>query len=112
MSYVQHHRALSSDAGRAIIEQRGDLARASVESDRTLFVPSTEKLFIAAFRLALLTRVKGDISAFDSKRVLAKRPLGEVLKMAKDLSRRKATFVSEWRWVGCVGRVKWVGFRA
>ncbi len=66
----------------AIIEQRGDLARASVGRTEH-FCSSTEKTFHRGSTDYFVNARKGDIGAFDSPKFIG-LPVGEVLNVAKD----------------------------
>ncbi len=57
----------------AIIEERGDLARASIGRTEHFFVPSTEKTFHRGSTDYFVNARKGDIGAFDSRNLSACR---------------------------------------
>ncbi|KFT06724.1 peptidase U32 family protein, partial [Salmonella enterica] len=83
MSYVKNITAHYRQMLDAIIEQRGDLARASVGRTEHFFVPSTEKTFHRGSTDYFVNARKGDIGAFDSPKFIG-LPVGEVLNVAKD----------------------------
>ena len=72
MSYVKN-----------IIDDRGDLARASAGRTEHFFIPSTDKTFHRGSTDYFVNARKGDIGAFDSPKFIG-LPVGEVLKVAKD----------------------------
>lgn len=73
----------------AIIEQRGDLARASVgRTEHFLFPP--RKTFHRGSTDYFVNARKGDIGAFDSPKFIG-LPVGEVLNVAKDYLDVEAT---------------------
>ncbi|VTO23890.1 peptidase U32 [Klebsiella variicola] len=67
----------------AIIEDRGDLARASAGRTEHFFIPSTDKTFHRGSTDYFVNARKGDIGAFDSPKFIG-LPVGEVLKVGKD----------------------------
>ncbi|SCC03362.1 putative protease [Kosakonia oryziphila] len=83
MSYVKnitsHYRQMLD----AIIEDRGDLARASAGRTEHFFIPSTDKTFHRGSTDYFVNARKGDIGAFDSPKFIG-LPVGEVLKVGKD----------------------------
>ena len=83
MSYVKNITAHYRQMLDAIIEERGDLARASSGRTEHFFVPSTEKTFHRGSTDYFVNARKGDIGAFDSPKFIG-LPVGEVLKVAKD----------------------------
>ncbi|KTI76908.1 peptidase U32 family protein [Enterobacter hormaechei] len=80
MSYVKNITAHYRQMLDAIIDDRGDLARASAGRTEHFFIPSTDKTF---HRGSTDYSRKGDIGAFDSPKFIG-LPVGEVLKVAKD----------------------------
>ncbi|MGK7499138.1 collagenase-like protease, partial [Salmonella enterica] len=66
-----------------IIEQRGDLARASVGRTEHFFVPSTGKTFHRGSTDYFVNARKGEIVALDSPKFIG-LPVGEVLNVSKD----------------------------
>ncbi|EAB6675572.1 U32 family peptidase [Salmonella enterica subsp. enterica] len=90
MSYVKNITAHYRQMLDAIIEQRGDLARASVGRTEHFFVPSTEKTFHRGSTDYFVNARKGDIGAFDSPKFIG-LPVGEVLNVAKDYLDVEAT---------------------
>ncbi|EHS6185024.1 U32 family peptidase [Salmonella enterica] len=84
MSYVKNITAHYRQMLDAIIEQRGDLARASVGRTEHFFVPSTEKTFHRGSTDYFVNARKGDIGAFDSPKFIG-LPVGEVLNVAVDI---------------------------
>ena len=83
MSYVKNITAHYRQMLDAIIEERGDLARASSGRTEHFFVPSTEKTFHRGSTDYFVNARKGDIGAFDSPKFIG-LPVGEVVKVAKD----------------------------
>lgn len=83
MSYVKNITAHYRQMLDAIIEERGDLTRASSGRTEHFFVPSTEKTFHRGSTDYFVNARKGDIGAFDSPKFIG-LPVGEVLKVAKD----------------------------
>lgn len=83
MSYVKNITAHYRQMLDAIIEDRGDLARASAGRTELFFIPSTDKTFHRGSTDYFVNARKGDIGAFDSPKFIG-LPVGEVLKVAKD----------------------------
>lgn len=83
MSYVKNITAHYRQMLDAIIEARGDLARASAGRTEHFFIPSTEKTFHRGSTDYFVNQRKGDIGAFDSPKFIG-LPVGEVLKVARD----------------------------
>ena len=83
MSYVKNITAHYRQILDAIIEDRGDLARASAGRTEHFFIPSTDKTFHRGSTDYFVNARKGDIGAFDSPKFIG-LPVGEVLKVAKD----------------------------
>ena len=83
MSYVKNITAHYRQMLDAIIEERGDLARASAGRTEHFFIPSTDKTFHRGSTDYFVNARKGDIGAFDSPKFIG-LPVGEVLKVAKD----------------------------
>jgi len=83
MSYVKnitaHYRQMLDE----IIDDRGDLARASAGRTEHFFIPSTDKTFHRGSTDYFVNARKDDIGAFDSPKFIG-LPVGEVLKVAKD----------------------------
>lgn len=70
MSYVKNITAHYRQMLDAIIEERGDLARASSGRTEHFFVPSTEKTFHRGSTDYFVNARKGDIGAFDSPKFI------------------------------------------
>ncbi len=83
MSYVKNITAHYRQMLDAIIEDRGDLARASTGRTEHFFIPSTDKTFHRGSTDYFVNARKIDIGAFDSPKFIG-LPVGEVLKVAKD----------------------------
>ncbi len=83
MSYVKNITAHYRQKLDAILEQRGDLARASAGRTTHSFIPSTDKTFHRGSTDYFVNQRQGDIGAFDSPKFIG-LPIGEVLKVAKD----------------------------
>lgn len=83
MSYVKNITAHYRQMLDAIIEDRGDLARASAGRTEHFFIPSTDKTFHRGSTDYFVNARKIDIGAFDSPKFIG-LPVGEVLKVAKD----------------------------
>ncbi|MDT8891466.1 peptidase U32 family protein [Enterobacter cloacae] len=83
MSYVKNITAHYRQMLDAIIEDRGDLARASAGRTEHFFIPSTDKTFHRGSTDYFVNARKGDIGAFDSPKFIG-LAVGEVLKVAKD----------------------------
>ncbi|MGP3591867.1 peptidase U32 family protein [Vagococcus sp. WN89Y] len=83
MSYVKNITAHYRQMLDAIIEERGDLARASAGRTEHFFVPSTDKTFHRGSTDYFVNARKIDIGAFDSPKFVG-LPVGEVLNVAKD----------------------------
>jgi putative protease len=79
MSYVKNITAHYRQMLDAIIEDRGDLARASAGRTEHFFIPSTDKTFHRGSTDYFVNARKGDIGAFDSPKFIG-LPVGEVLK--------------------------------
>lgn len=90
MSYVKNITAHYRQMLDAIIDDRGDLARASTGRTEHFFVPSTDKTFHRGSTDYFVNARKGDIGAFDSPKFIG-LPVGEVLKVAKDYLDVQAT---------------------
>ncbi|SKC21802.1 putative protease [Kosakonia radicincitans] len=82
MSYVKNITAHYRQMLDAIIEDRGDLARASAGRTEHFFIPSTDKTFHRGSTDYFVNARKGDIGAFDSPKFIG-LPVGEVLKVGK-----------------------------
>lgn len=83
MSYVKNITAHYRQMLDAIIDDRGDLARASAGRTEHFFIPSTDKTFHRGSTDYFVNARKGDIGAFDSPKFVGLQ-VGEVLKVAKD----------------------------
>lgn len=83
ISYVKNITAHYRQMLDAIIDDRGDLARASAGRTEHFFVPSTDKTFHRGSTDYFVNARKGDIGAFDSPKFIG-LPVGEVLKVGKD----------------------------
>ncbi len=83
MSYVKNITAHYRQMLDAIIDDRGDLARASAGHTEHFFIPSTDKTFHRGSTDYFVNARKGDIGAFDSPKFIG-LPVGEVLKVGKD----------------------------
>lgn len=83
MSYVKNITAHYRQMLDSIIEDRGDLARASAGRTEHFFIPSTDKTFHRGSTDYFVNARKGDIGAFDSPKFVGLQ-VGEVLKVAKD----------------------------
>ena len=83
MSYVKNITAHYRQMLDAIIDDRGDLARASAGRTEHFFIPSTDKTFHRGSTDYFVNDRKGDIGAFDSPKFIG-LPVGEVLKVSKD----------------------------
>lgn len=83
MSYVKNITAHYRQMLDAIIDERGDLARASAGRTEHFFIPSTDKTFHRGSTDYFVNARKGDIGAFDSPKYIG-LPVGEVLKVNKD----------------------------
>ncbi len=83
MSYVKNITAHYRQMLDAIIEDRGDLARASAGRTEHFFIPSTDKTFHRGSTDYFVNARKGDIGAFDSPKFIG-LPVGEVLKVTKE----------------------------
>ncbi|SEL00836.1 putative protease [Kosakonia sacchari] len=83
MSYVKNITAHYRQMLDAIIEDRGDLARASAGRTEHFFIPSTDKTFHRGSTDYFVNARKDDIGAFDSPKFIG-LPVGEVLKVGKD----------------------------
>ncbi|MBS1205892.1 MAG: protease [Proteobacteria bacterium] len=83
MSYVKNITAHYRQMLDAIIEDRGDLARASAGRTEHFFIPSTDKTFHRGSTDYFVNARKGDIGAFDSPKFIG-LPVGEVLNVGKD----------------------------
>ncbi|KNC09270.1 protease [Klebsiella sp. RIT-PI-d] len=83
MSYVKNITAHYRQMLDAIIDARGDLARASVGWTTHFFTPSTEKTFHRGSTDYFVNARQGDIGAFDSPTFVGVQ-VGNVLKVAKD----------------------------
>ncbi|WP_127959237.1 peptidase U32 family protein [Serratia microhaemolytica] len=80
MSYVKNITAHYRQMLDTIIEQRGDLARASAGRTEHFFIPSTDKTFHRGNTDYFVNGRKEDIGAFDSPKFIG-LPVGEVLKV-------------------------------
>jgi Collagenase and related proteases len=83
MSYVKNITAHYRQMLDKIIEDRGDLQRASAGRTEHFFIPSTDKTFHRGSTDYFVNARKGDIGAFDSPKFIG-LPVGEVLKVSKD----------------------------
>lgn len=83
MSYVKNITAHYRQMLDAIIDDRGDLARASAGRTEHFFIPSTDKTFHRGSTDYFVNARKIDIGAFDSPKFIG-LPVGEVLKVSKD----------------------------
>lgn len=83
MSYVKNITAHYRQMLDAIIEERGDLARASAGRTEHFFVPSTDKTFHRGSTDYFVNQRQMNIGAFDSPKFVGP-PVGEVLKVNKD----------------------------
>lgn len=83
MSYVKNITAHYRQMLDAIIDDRGDLARASAGRTEHFFIPSTDKTFHRGSTDYFVNARKDDIGAFDSPKFIG-LPVGEVLKVTKD----------------------------
>ena len=83
MSYVKNITAHYRQMLDAIIDDRGDLARASAGRTEHFFIPSTDKTFHRGSTDYFVNERKADIGAFDSPKFIG-LPVGEVLKVSKD----------------------------
>ncbi|MBB1200757.1 U32 family peptidase [Enterobacteriaceae bacterium 89] len=83
MSYVKNITAHYRQMLDKIIEDRGDLSRASAGRTEHFFIPSTDKTFHRGSTDYFVNARKGDIGAFDSPKFIG-LPVGEVLKVGKD----------------------------
>ena len=83
MSYVKNITAHYRQMLDAIIDDRGDLARASAGRTEHFFIPSTDKTFHRGSTDYFVNARKGDIGAFDSPKFVGLQ-VGGVLKVAKD----------------------------
>ncbi|CCJ72478.1 Putative collagenase [Cronobacter condimenti 1330] len=90
MSYVKNITAHYRQMLDAIIEDRGDLARASVGNTAHYFVPSTDKTFHRGSTDYFVNARKMDIGAFDTPTFVG-LPVGEVLSVGKDYLDVEAT---------------------
>ncbi|EKS7426372.1 peptidase U32 family protein [Enterobacter cancerogenus] len=90
MSYVKNITAHYRQMLDAIIDDRGDLARASAGRTEHFFIPSTDKTFHRGSTDYFVNARKGDIGAFDSPKFVGLQ-VGEVLKVAKDYLDVEAT---------------------
>ncbi|MFJ5982456.1 U32 family peptidase [Enterobacter cancerogenus] len=90
MSYVKNITAHYRQMLDAIIDDRGDLARASAGRTEHFFIPSTDKTFHRGSTDYFVNARKGDIGAFDSPKFVGLQ-IGEVLKVAKDYLDVEAT---------------------
>jgi len=90
VSYVKNITAHYRQMLDAIIEDRGDLARASAGRTEHFFIPSTDKTFHRGSTDYVVNARKGDIGAFDSPKFVGLQ-VGEVLKVAKDYLDVEAT---------------------
>lgn len=82
MSYVKNITAHYRQMLDAIIDDRGDLARASSGRTEHFFIPSTDKTFHRGSTDYFVNARKDDIGAFDSPKFIG-LPVGEVLKVSK-----------------------------
>ena len=83
MSYVKNITAHYRQMLDAIIDDRGNLARASAGRTEHFFIPSTDKTFHRGSTDYFVNARKEDIGAFDSPKFIG-LPVGEVLKVYKD----------------------------
>ena len=83
MSYVKNITAHYRQMLDAIIEERGDLARASAGRTEHFFLPSTDKTFHRGSTDYFVNQRQMNIGAFDSPKFVG-LPVGEVLKVNKD----------------------------
>ncbi|MDU7814479.1 MAG: U32 family peptidase [Atlantibacter hermannii] len=83
MSYVKNITAYYRQLLDEVMEQRGDLARASAGVTQHFFVPSPDKTFHRGSTDYFVNARKIDIGAFDSPKFIG-LPVGEVMKVAKD----------------------------
>ncbi|POP44277.1 collagenase-like protease [Superficieibacter electus] len=83
MSYVKNITAHYRQKLDALIETRGDLARASAGRTEHFFIPSTDKTFHRGSTDYFVNQRQGDIGAFDSPKFIG-LPIGEVLSVAND----------------------------
>ncbi|HDT6544639.1 TPA: U32 family peptidase [Kluyvera ascorbata] len=83
MSYVKNITAHYRQMLDAIIEERGDLARASAGRTEHFFVPSTDKTFHRGSTDYFVNQRQMNIGAFDSPKFVG-LPVGEVLKVNKE----------------------------
>ena len=83
MSYVKNITAHYRQMLDAIMEERGDLARASAGRTEHFFVPSTDKTFHRGSTDYFVNQRQMNIGAFDSPKFVG-LPVGEVLKVNKD----------------------------
>ncbi|WP_312979186.1 U32 family peptidase [Atlantibacter sp.] len=83
MSYVKNITAYYRQLLDEVMEQRGDLARASAGVTQHYFVPSPDKTFHRGSTDYFVNARKIDIGAFDSPKFIG-LPVGEVMKVAKD----------------------------
>lgn len=83
MSYVKNITAHYRQMLDAIIDDRGDLGRASAGRTEHFFIPSTDKTFHRGSTDYFVNARKIDIGAFDSPKFIG-LPVGEVLKVSKD----------------------------
>ncbi|HAI49847.1 MAG TPA: collagenase-like protease, partial [Enterobacteriaceae bacterium] len=83
MSYVKNITAYYRQLLDEVMEQRGDLARASAGVTEHFFVPSPDKTFHRGSTDYFVNARKIDIGAFDSPKFIG-LPVGEVMKVAKD----------------------------
>ena len=83
MSYVKNITAHYRQMLDTIIEERGDLGRASAGRTEHFFVPSTDKTFHRGSTDYFVNQRQMNIGAFDSPKFVG-LPVGEVLKVNKD----------------------------
>jgi len=83
MSYVKNITAYYRQLLDEVMEQRGDLARASAGVTQHFFVPSPDKTFHRGSTDYFVNARKIDIGAFDSPKFIG-LPVGEVMKVTKD----------------------------
>ncbi|WP_058910151.1 peptidase U32 family protein [Entomohabitans teleogrylli] len=83
MSYVKNITAYYRQLLDQIIDQRGDLQRASAGHTQHFFIPSPDKTFHRGSTDYFVNERKGDIGAFDSPKFIG-LPVGEVLKVGRD----------------------------
>ncbi|RPH30677.1 U32 family peptidase [Buttiauxella warmboldiae] len=83
MSYVKNITAYYRQLLDELMEQRGDLARASAGKTTHFFIPSPDKTFHRGSTDYFVNERKIDIGAFDSPKYIG-LPVGEVLKVGKD----------------------------